>query len=291
MFGYIIPAKEPLSEPQQARYRATYCGLCRALGQEYGQLSRMLLSYDITFLALLLGQEHAGALETSQIHCPAKLGRRVCACETDARFRHCADVSLILTYWQLRDAVQDDGALKGLPPRAASGLLRRAYHQAAQRLPEFDAITRRALAQLRELELRGEPSLDRTADCFAAILKAAAAPIEDQTRRRVVEQILYHVGRWIYLIDAWDDMEKDKKSGQYNAVIARFGTQAREQEAYFKTTLLHSRNTAYAAFQLSDFGEDAPLIGDVLTDGMRTVEDMVFAGTWKTRRFAHERPI
>jgi len=291
MFGYVIPAKEPLSEEQKERYYQVYCGVCKGLGQEYGSFARLFLSYDFTFLAMLLGTGGQGETATCQIRCPAKLGKRVCACETTEPFVLAADMSMILSYWQLRDKVADDGFFSGLGPRMIAGTMKRAYRKAAGRLPEFDRSVAECLAELGEYERRQEASLDRVADCFARLLQSAAMVIADENRRRVVGQMLYHVGRWIYLIDAWDDMPRDKKSGSYNPMFLRFGDETESQREYVQTTLLHSRSMAAAAYELSDFGVDAPLIENILSYGMETVERLVFERKWKARRFGHEGSV
>jgi len=291
MFGYVIPAKEPLSEAQRERYYQVYCGVCKGLGQEHGQFARLFLSYDFTFLAMLLGSAGIGETETCRIRCPAKLGKKVCACETTAPFVLVADMCMILSHWQLRDKISDDGFFSAVSARMLLLSLKKAYRKAAARLPDFDRAVAQCLGELHALERQQERSLDRVADCFARILQHAAAVITDENRRRVVGQMLYHVGRWIYLVDAWDDMPGDKKSGSYNPMYLRFGAQAEEQWDYVRTTLLHSRNMAAAAYQLSDFGADGPLIENILSDGMETVERLVSERKWKARRLAHERPV
>ena len=291
MFGYVIPAKESLSEIQRERYYQVYCGVCKGLAQEYGGFARLFLSYDFTFLAMLLGSVGTGETETCQIRCPAKLGKRICACETTAPFILAADMCMILCYWQLRDKVQDDGFFSAIGARILLILLKRAYKKAAQRLPDFDRSVGGCLSELHELEQQQVSSLDQVADCFARILQSGATAIEDEGRRRVVGQMLYHVGRWIYLVDAWDDMPKDRESGNYNPMYLRFGPEAEEQWPYVQTTLLHSRNMAAAAYQLSDFGVDGPLIENILSYGMETVEQLVSERKWKARRFVHERSV
>ena len=55
MFGYVMPRMEDLTQEERERYHAAYCGVCRALGERFGQRCRVALTYDMTFLALLLG--------------------------------------------------------------------------------------------------------------------------------------------------------------------------------------------------------------------------------------------
>ena len=119
-----------------------------------------------------------------------------------------ADESVILAWWQLRDGVADHGFWKGAGYRAASRVLLDAYRRAAELRPDFDRHVRDCLDELSALEAERCPSMDRAADTFARILQSAAATVDDPVRRRVLEQMFYHLGRWIYLVDAADDLRE-----------------------------------------------------------------------------------
>ena len=129
---------------------------------------------------------------------------------------------MILTWWQLKDGVADHGFFRSLPYRAALLALGRAYRKARARRPGFDERTRAHLEELARLEGERCPSMDRAADAFAVLLAGAAEEEPDPVRRRVLRQLLYHLGRWIYLVDAADDLKKDVKSGSYNPLVYRF---------------------------------------------------------------------
>ena len=213
MFGYVLPSQERLSEEEKKRFQAVYCGLCHTLGKRYGIAGRMILNYDLTFLAMLLQDGPAERCEKNCIAHPLK--KRPCACQSKS-LEAAADMSVILSWWQIRDGIADHGFWKGLKYRAAALLLSRAYKKAKRLQPDFDRQTQRHLRELAELEQAGEPSLDKPADTFARLLAGAAAQVLHSTKRRVLETLLYHLGRWIYLVDAADDLEKDVTSGAYN---------------------------------------------------------------------------
>ncbi|MBQ2297168.1 MAG: hypothetical protein II255_01745, partial [Ruminiclostridium sp.] len=134
------------------------------------------------------------------------------------------------------------------------------------------------------LEEANTPSLDRTADTFARILQGAATQLDPPWRASAVGQILYHVGRWIYLVDAWDDLPQDKLSGSYNPILVRFGDEAQEQKDYIRNTLHDSLGVADTAFSLLDWGEWEPLLGHILGTGLHAVEEAVFTGQWKKKQ-------
>ena len=277
MFGYVRPSDGHLTAEDKQRFQAAYCGLCRSLGRRYGLAARMILNYDLAFLAMLLSREPE--CPTAHCRCPAHPIRGCDALEPQPAFDAAADLSVILTWWQLTDGVADHGFFRGLPYRAALLALSRAYRKARVRRPGFDERTRAHLEELARLEGERCPSMDRAADTFAELLRAAAPSSGEESRDRAMEQLLYHLGRWIYLLDAQDDLEEDRTAGRYNPVAARFGPEG-DRDAMART-LDHSRNLMYSAAQLADFGCRWPLIENILYLGLPLVQRAVFDGSWK----------
>lgn len=276
MFGYVRPFQPELNCKDYDLYRATYCGLCRCLRRRYGLVAPMLLNFDFTFLALLLWEPEED-FTPCRGRCYANPLRRLPMCPESRALEEAADESVILSWWKLRDSVQDEGLWKGLPARALSLILGPAYRKAARRRPEFDETVRRCLEELTVLEREGSPSLDRTADTFARLLQSAA-PREGE-RGRVLSQLLYHLGRWIYLADARDDLEEDKLSARYNPVAARYGPQG--DDGALKLTMDHSLELMGAALQLGGFGCRTPLLENIVYLGLPLVQRAVFDGSWK----------
>ena len=191
---------------------------------------------------------------------------------------------MILAYWQLRDGVEDHGLWKGLGYRVSAAALRGGYRQAAAARPGFDGRVREQLAALSRLEGECCPSMDQAADTFAQLLAAAAAGVEDPVRRRVLEQMLYHLGRWVYLLDAADDLQKDAVSGNYIPVALRYGLRDgkwdEESRRAFARTLDHSIHMIATAFELWDFGVWRPLLESTVYTGLFAVGRAVLEGTF-----------
>lgn len=291
MFGYVRPSDRRLSEQEREAFRAAYCGLCHALGKRYGLAGRMILNYDLTFLAMVLS-DGAGRAECRRcaIH-PVK----GCPCaEGDPALNTAADMSVILTYWQLRDGVADHGFWGGLKYRIASVLLRPAYRKARERRPRFDAGTKAHLADLAALERERCSSLDAPADAFAKLLALAAEEVSDPVRRRVTAQLLYHLGRWVYLVDAADDLRADIKSGGYNPLALRFtpkdGALAPADSEALALTLDGSVRTMAAAFELLPETKYTPVLRAAVYEGLYAVGAAVLHGTFRKRQ-RREEPI
>ncbi|MCD8354518.1 MAG: DUF5685 family protein [Clostridiales bacterium] len=291
MFGYVLPLREELKVKDWERYRAVYCGLCHTMGRQCGQLSRLLLSYDFTFLALLLG---AGD-DQHRRRCPVAPCRGRNCCATSAALELAADECMILTWWKLRDQVQDESFFKGLGARLLSRVFRRAYRRAQRRRPDFDRLADRQLDALHRLEAERCPSLDRPADAFAKILAGAVPPTGDTGRDRATEQLLYHVGRWIYLTDAWDDLAEDLEQGSYNPILLRYGLDKvpdpdGPEGQQLRVTLTHSVNLALSALPLLEETENTPILENILWGGLPLVQRLVLSGKWKQqKRLLRER--
>jgi len=290
MFGYVRAQKSNLSPEQAERYEAVYCGLCHTMGKRYGFLSRFTLNYDFVFLAMLLAPQECPTI--CKERCPAHPFRKKKGCLCFGGLDAAADESVILTWHKLQDDLLDQPKWKTIPVRFISRCFCRAYRKAAEVHPEFDRQVREKLTQLHKLEEGKCDSIDRTADAFAAILGAAAPQSGDVSRDRILSQLLYHIGRWIYLADAWDDLKKDREQGNYNPLECRFSGKPEEHLEELRTTMTHSLRLAVSAYQLIDFGAFGAVIENILYLGLPTVQEAVLNGTWhemqKSGRKKHE---
>ncbi|MCI2106290.1 MAG: DUF5685 family protein [Intestinimonas sp.] len=281
MFGYVRPRKDELKVRELDDYQAVYCGLCHTLGRRYGLFPRLFLNYDFTLLAMLL----APVSDRPQVEyrrCPACPLHRKRVCSGGTWLDIAADESVILTYWKLRDSVADSASWKKrLSARLLSTLMRRAYRKAAARRPEFDRVVTDCLCELERLERQSSPSLDHTADTFARILQTAAPPSGEEARDRVNAQILYHVGRFIYLADAWDDLEEDRRSKTYNPLLYRFPDGPEVHRDEVALTLRHSLNLAASAYNLAEFGGWSGILANILYLGLPAVAQLVLTGQFQ----------
>lgn len=289
MFGYVRPALDKLDGENREKFQAAYCGLCHTLGRRYGLPARLFLNYDLAFLAMLLGKTCCQSPKHCVVH---PIRKRPCACRS-AALDAAADYSVILVWWQLQDGIADHGFWGGLKYRTASLLLRRAYRRARGNRPEFDGDTQALLARLSELERENCPIPDQPADCFARLLVRTAQGESDPERRRVLEHLLYHLGRWIYLVDAADDIKKDLRRGNYNPLALRFphrdGVWTEESRLRLGQTLDQSIRQMASAFELADFGDYSDVIRSVVYEGLYLVGAAVLDGTFRQREKREKR--
>lgn len=282
MFGYIRPLKDELKVREFEQFKACYCGLCRVLKQEYGQFARFLLTYDFTFLAMLLwdGEEEP---QTVSARCPASPFRRKSACAPSPVLARCAGYSVILSWWKLRDTVDDEGFFASLKDRLLLLLFKRHYKKASRLYPGFMEAVSENLSALRLLEGQPEATMDACADRFARITRAMVTDVAQPEKRRPLEQVLYHTGRFIYLLDALDDLSDDMDKGRFNPLVGRFtpeeGRLSAKDNAALKETLEHSGRLISAAFELLPISAWTEILKNIIYLGMPAALNRVIAGT------------
>lgn len=288
MFGYVRAREDTLSPEDRAAYESVYCGLCHTLKARYGNIPRLFLNYDFVFLAMLLAPGEDPA-ETKSLKCPMHPRRGKPACGGGAWLDTAAGESVILTWWKLRDTVADGGFFSRLGARLLCLLLGSAYRKAKASFATFDAETAALLAEQGELERTNCPSMDRMADCFARLLAAAAPQTGEDPLDRPRAQLLYHLGRWIYLADGVDDLEEDRKRGRYNPVAARFPHWGPEEQTYLRQSMDHSLALAGAAFQLLPPNPWSGVLENIIYSGLPNVEELVFSGKWRENQTKRRR--
>ena len=215
MFGYVIANMEQLDEAQRRRYQQVYCGLCRALGQRHGALCRLTLTYDMTFLILLLSAlDEKEDTRTAPFRCPMHpMKRRQSAVNVWSEYA--ADMNVVLAYYQKMDDWADERKLSALTQAKVIGSQ---VEKVCARLPRQCGAVSRGLEALSGYEKEGEPNPDLPAAAFGGILSALFTPegLEDNPALAAFGGKL---GRFIYLMDAAVDLKKDIRRERYNPMV------------------------------------------------------------------------
>ena len=263
MFGYVIPNQAALSLEAQARYRTAYCGLCRRIGALHGLRGRLTLSYDLTFLNLLLSSLYEGEseLETGSGHCPIHPIRKVnwrASGPTD----YCADLSVALHYYNAQDKWNDDRSLLGL---GFEKLLADPAEAAAARWPRQCSAIRTCLARLAEYEAAGSEDLDAVSGCFGELMAELFDYRQDHWSPEL-RSIGFHLGKYIYLLDAYDDLRRDEKKGAYNPLKTLSRQPSYEEEMREIFELLLGR--CARSFERLPCVEDVDLLRNILYSGV-----------------------
>lgn len=260
MFGYISTIESELKVREAASYRSWYCGLCKCMKRNYGFFSPLFLQYDCAFLALLFSGELGEAVDAKRCHCLHRCHdpRRKYRLETPA-LRFAAAVNVLLTYYKCLDDWRDErDVVKGV----GALLLKRAVRRAGRDYPALQARTEQFYRDQMTME-RDDGRLDAAADPTGKYLESLADMLPFPEAEKVpLKWLLYNLGRWIYLMDAWDDREKDQKKGAFNPYL-QAGTP--KEDAAFG--LYASLEEAHKAFDLLSPSRDRGLMENVLTLG------------------------
>lgn len=217
MFGYIKPLAPELKVKEQEAYRAIYCGLCKQLGRVYGPMSRLTLSYDFAFLAMLAIGVRGELVEFSQERCMVHPLKKRNICQDCDSLDLSAAMATILLYHKLEDNLADGKAGEKALCMAALPFAKNAYDKAAEKLPQLAQLAREQMAEQAILEREHCPSVDRASEPTAKILEALLGGLsEDPGQQLVLRRIGYLLGRWVYLMDALDDLEEDIQNDNYN---------------------------------------------------------------------------
>ena len=290
MFGYVLPVKSELKVRELERFRAVYCGLCQEIRRKYGRYHTLFLSYDMTFLALILGACQPEDPGEEERRCGVRAFQAHAMARSSETLQIAADESVLLVRYKLMDNETDETGLKRMGAHFLECIGSGAFSEAAQRRPEFDQAAAYWMRELSSLEREKTPSLDRPADAFAHLTQAMIPDGDTQTTR-ILRHMFYHLGRWIYLIDAVQDLREDLQKGEYNPVAARFDLQEpdispiREE---LKLTLERSLLDIHGAFQLLTIRRDGGLLENIIDLGLPLVTRQVLDGTFD-RNGGHNR--
>lgn len=217
MFGYVRTDTPYLFVKDETLYHAMYCGLCKGIAQVSGNAARMGLSYDVTFLSVLLHNISGTDVKIEKQHCLTHCIRVRKMAEVDELTRLLGAFNTALVYYKIKDDIEDEG--KG---RARRAWFSAGYKRAKKGYPEVVKIVARNMQAQAETERTGTDSLDRAADATALMLAEFSDYALGEKKTACTRTLFYSLGKWIYLIDALDDYDKDKKKGAYNPFVAAF---------------------------------------------------------------------
>ena len=268
MFGYVTIYRKDLDKTAMDCYQAYYCGLCEAL-TPYGLAARLALSYDLTFAALLLSALNAPQTVFSHGRCaPHPIRPRPRA--SNQYIAYAADMSIVLAYYNYLDDWQDD---RRRLSRDAAEALKPHLEKISQRWPRQCESVRRHLQSLSELEAAGSTDLDALCGAFGALLGDVLVQNETDLFAGPLAGMGRGLGGFIYLMDAYDDLEKDRKKERFNALQALAGQLSpAEYEARCHELLTQQMGLCAQQFSLLPILRDTP-------EG-KLLYNTIYSGVW-----------
>jgi hypothetical protein len=227
LFGYVRPQKSELLIREFEQYKGVYCSLCRQLGKRYGAAARLALNFDCTFYAMLLLSRNQSCAGFQIGRCVVNPVKKCTYCNAgEKEFAAAAALTVIMTYYKIRDDISDSKFLGKLRGYLLLPLAFNARKKAARDFPQIDSIVSKAIIQQNKTEASQNFGIDScsepTANMLGEVFSNTDGLDDGSAEKRIFQQIGYFLGRWVYLIDAADDIEKDIKTNSFNPFVALY---------------------------------------------------------------------
>lgn len=282
MFGYITPVSPELKVRDYETYKAVYCGLCHTLGKMYGFFARLTLNYDFTFMALLYMSLAQDDEKFGCKRCISKPASGKIICEQNRFLNYCADSAILMTYYKFIDTIHDSDLLKKIIAYFAFPFLYFLKNKASKRNPELFLLIKDYYQKQTRLEDSDHVTIDAACEPTAELLSVMAARFsEDGQEKRILTRFGYMLGRLIYLFDAIEDLNDDKKSGSFNPFLrssafnnADFKCILNQAEGIINNTISELINS----YHLLNFIKYKEILDNFIYLGIKKTQKSVFNG-------------
>ncbi len=261
MFGYVTAHKPEMKMREFSKYKAYYCGLCEVLRSKYGFLGQMTLTYDMTFLVILLTSLYEIETKMAEHRCvrhPLKKQQMLYNEITE----YAADMNIVLTYFHFVDDWKDEKSQLGL---AGMHAFHKTYKKIEEKYPEKCRVIRKCLKLLQQCEERNEQDVDTVARYFGELMSELFVYRKDRWEKQL-RKMGFYLGKFIYILDAYDDVEKDMEEANYNVLISRY-TQA-DFDDTCEAMIVGVMAECTTCFEQLPCVEDAEILRNILYAGV-----------------------
>lgn len=266
MFGYITIDKPELKVKEFYRYKAYYCGLCRALKEEYGFKGRMTLTYDMTFLVIFLTSLYESENRELKTRCPVHPVKKIPVLQNEIT-AYGAKMNVLLSYYHFEDDWKDEKKIPGL---AGIHLYKRCAKKICEEYPRQSKAIRLQLRKLADYEQRNETDLDTVSGCFAELMEELFVWREDVWEEHV-RKFGFYLGKFIYIMDAYEDLEQDMEKGNYNPLAHIYKSLEGDREEYEQeiyNILVMMIGEASGAFEKLPCIQEAEILKNIIYSGV-----------------------
>ena len=263
MFGYIYVNQKDLSEESKKQYLAYYCGLCQVLKKSSGVKGQILLNYDMTFLIILLTGLYELQNREKMFVCPLHPGKKKLAYINEASV-YASDMNVLLSYYNLVDDWEDDHSL---PKYMISQMLKKDYRRIARKYPRQAQAVETYVRHLDMLERKKEDNIDAISGLTGEMLGEIFA-WKDDIWAEELHCLGFYMGKFIYLMDAYEDLEKDVRKNEYNPFMKLAKQNHRDFETISKLILTSMMSECAKSFERLPILLHADIIRNILYSGV-----------------------
>ena len=261
MFGYVTICEPELKVKDLKKYKAYYCGLCRVLKEKYGFMGQMTLTYDMTFAVILLSSLYETATETQMHRCKVHPVKKQKMLRNEIT-SYAAAMNVLLAYYHMEDDWEDDRKVSSLMTKSMlAGKARRI--EAAY--PRQSRAIQRELQNLSVCEKENSTDIDRTAGCFGRLMEELFAYQEDGWERSL-RKMGFFLGKYIYIMDAYEDLPEDIQKGRYNPLKKIYENEDYEERMQQILCMMIAESTA--EFERLPCLVDVDILRNILYDGV-----------------------
>lgn len=263
MFGYININQKIMTEENKEAYQAYYCGLCRRLKSNCGAKGQMLLNYDMTFLVVLLTGLYELSNEVSEITCALHPTKKRTVWMNEAT-DYAADMNLILAYHNLLDDWKDD---KAYTKKAFVKMLDKDYTRIMAKYPRQVKALEEFMRRTEEVERNHETNLDAVAGLTGEMLAEVFCWKEDEWAEEM-RTLGFYMGKFIYLMDAYEDYDADLQKNEYNPLVYVSGENGEDLDTLIRLLLTSMMSECAKSFERLPILLHADVLRNVLYSGV-----------------------
>lgn len=280
MFGYLQVEKGELRVREYEQYKAVYCTLCKQLGKDYSIFTRFILSYDMTLFALLSLSLENRCTGFKKGRCTCNPLKKCTFCKEGGKpFEKAAALSVITAYYKVLDDIDDGSFLKKLCCKIVKPFFKRQNNKASKKFPEYAQSVEKMWLSQKQAEKNPDCHIDMAAEPTACMMKEIFS-LEAKTdeERLILSEMGYQLGRWVYLIDAADDIEDDIKTNSFNPLKNYYDSDREKYKENVLPLLNQCLANVYSAFNLLELKYYAEILDNLFYLGLNNQQKNVLEG-------------
>lgn len=297
MFGYLKPCKPYLLVKDYELYKSVYCGLCKRLSEEYGVLAKMVLSYDCTCYALLAMGLNGRCEGVQKKHCTCNPLKKCLYCVGgNDELSLASAITVVTVYYKLEDDIKDNSFIKSLPSRFLKIFASSWRKKSLKKYPQVDKIVGELNDNQYKAEQKENPTIDESAEPTAIMMqKLMLLLAKTDIEKAVYGEFGYFLGKWVYLMDAVDDYDKDIKKNNFNPFVhslkeKNFTQQQRSE--YINSVLNITASRAVSAFNLMNVKSFTAIADNLVNMGLGEMQKkIVFDKYIDKNKKRNSRPV